>query len=85
MVRTVEWARQVTDAAGFPLRDRWGYPAPDSDVQFVMDVVATNPTDDGAINAILDGFIAGSHALAGGYDEPTDEEYERGIIRALRR
>ena len=77
-------ARELTAAAGFPLRDRYGFAASDEDVLAVVNIVFREPDDAKAGDAI--GMANGLHEIeiAEGYDAPASEAYEQGIIAALR-
>lgn len=77
-------ARELTAAAGFPLRDRYGFAARDEDVLAVVRFVFREPDDRKAGDLI--GLANARHEIeiAGGYDMPADERYEQGIISALR-
>lgn len=77
-------ARELTAAAGFPLRDRYGYAASDKSVLFAVNAVFAQPDDAKAADDVGCGNFIGECELASGYDMPTDEEYERGIVAALR-
>jgi len=77
-------ARELTAAAGVPLRDRYGFAASDQDVLNVVRIVFREPDDPKAGELIGLGNALGEHEIAMGYDEPTDEEYELAIVRALR-
>jgi hypothetical protein len=81
-------ARELTYAAGCPLRDRWGWAVGDDTVLAVVNIMFAEPDDAKAADAIgMASAMAelgdGGH-LAAGYDTPTDEEYERAIVAALR-
>lgn len=65
----VATARELTYAAGVPLRDRYGFAAPDDDV---------------LANAIGAANMVGTVELADGYDTPIDEAYERRVVAAVR-
>ena len=76
-------ARELTYAAGCPLRDRYGFAAADQDVLFVVDAVFREPDD--ARARFLIGSANGDRielAMPGG--TITDEAYELAIVRALR-
>ena len=76
-------ARELTYAAGCPLRDRYGFAASDQDVLFVVDAVFREPDD--ARARFLIGSANGDQielAMPGG--TITDEAYELAIVRALR-
>lgn len=89
---SIDEARAACEAAGFPLRDRYGMPAPDAWVAFVIRAVTDAEALDVSPDRRLEmaateiglGFVLGFHGLAGGIDTPTDEEYEMGIVTALR-
>lgn len=80
----VALARELTYAAGVPLRDRYGFAAPDEDVLVVVAAVFANPDNHAAANAIGAANMRGDVELAMGSDSPIDEEYERRIVEALR-
>ncbi len=76
-------ARELTYAAGCPLRDRYGFAAAAQDVLFVVDAVFREPDD--AKARFLIGAANGDRielAMPGG--TITDEAYELAIVRALR-
>ena len=77
-------ARELTAAAGVPLRDRYGFAARDEHVGVVLDIVFAHPNDETAVAEIGARNMLGDIELADGYDTPTDEEYERRIVAALR-
>lgn len=77
-------AREMTALAGVPLRDRYGFAASDEDVLTVINVVFAQPDDAKAADDIGYKNFAEGLELAMGYDTPTDEEYERRIVAALR-
>lgn len=79
----VALARELTYAAGVPLRDRYGFAASDEDVQLVVETVFAFPGDEAA-DAIGTANMLGTIELAAGSDTPIDEEYERRIVAALR-
>lgn len=76
-------ARELTWAAGCPLRDRYGYAASDDDVAFVADAVFRHP-DDTRAQAAIGAANGGRIELAMGIDLITDEAYELRIVQALR-
>lgn len=81
-------ARELTAAAGFPLRDRWGFAVGDDIALAVVNIVFAEPDNDKAADQIGMASICaelgdGGH-IAMAYDTPTDEEYERAIVTALR-
>jgi hypothetical protein len=80
----VALARELTYEAGFPLRDRYGFAASHETVLYVVQQVFAHPADDAAVEAIGVANALGDIQIARGYDMPTDEEYELGIVRALR-
>ena len=80
----VALAREMTAAAGVPLRDRYGFAASDEDVLRVVEIVFAQPDDKMAADDIGYANFADGLELAMGYDMPTDEEYERQIVAALR-
>lgn len=77
-------ARELTYAAGVPLRDRYGFAASDETVLAVVAAVAAHPGDEEAVTAIGGVNAVGEIELSMGYDTPTDEDYERRIVAALR-
>jgi hypothetical protein len=79
----VAHARELTCAAGFPLRDRYAFAASDEDVAFVVAVVFREPDDARAV-ALIGAANGVEIELAMACDTPTDEKYEIGIVRALR-
>ena len=79
----VALARELTYAAGCPLRDRYGFAASDQDVLFVVDAVFREPDD--ARARLLIGAANGDRIeLAMACDTITDAAYELAIVRALR-
>lgn len=77
-------ARELTAAAGVPLRDRYGFAARDEHIRVVLDVLFAHPDDERAMSEIGAKNCLGEIQLAEGHDEPTSEEYERRIVSALR-
>jgi hypothetical protein len=77
-------ARELTAAAGCPLRDRYGFAARDEDVLFVVEAVFRHPVDADASRAIGTANALGEIELAEEYDVPLSEESELRIIAALR-
>lgn len=77
-------ARELTYAAGIPLRDRYGFAVPDEDVLHVVRLVAAHTDDEAAANAIGAANMLGEIELASGSDTPIDEAYERRIVVAVR-
>jgi hypothetical protein len=81
-------ARELTAAAGVPLRDRYGFAADDDTVLAVVNYVFAQPDDKKAADDIgLANYVREDGdplELAMGYDTPTDEEYELAIVKALR-
>jgi len=81
-------ARELTYAAGCPLRDRYGFAVADDVVLAVIAIVFREPDDEKAAEAIgmasLMAELGDNGHLAMGYDTPTDEAYERAIVAALR-
>lgn len=82
-------ARELTAAAGVPLRDRYGFAVDDETVLAVVNIVFAEPDNAKAAERIgLANFIGDNDGdpleLAMGYDTPTDEEYELAIVEALR-
>lgn len=80
----VALARELTYSSGYPLRDRWGYAASNDTVLFCVLAVFANPIDKSAVDAIGVANIMGEIQLACDYDTPTGEEYELGIVQAIR-
>jgi hypothetical protein len=80
----VALARELTAAAGCPLRDRYGFAAYDHDIVTVVSAVFAHPDDENAVSAIGAANAVGEIELAMGSDTPTDEAYERRIVAALR-
>ena len=80
----VALARELTAAAGCPLRDRYGFAAADESVRRVVEAVFAHPDDAAAVSAIGAANALGKIELAEGHDEPTSEEYEGRIVAALR-
>jgi hypothetical protein len=77
-------ARELTFAAGCPLRDRYGFAARDADVLFIVNAVFGEPDDAKAGEAIGCANALGDIEIAMDYEAPADEEYEQAVIRALR-
>jgi hypothetical protein len=77
-------ARELTYAAGVPLRDRYGFAASADTVLYVVNAVFGHPSDEAATDVIGLGNAIGKCELAMGSDQPTDEDYERRIVEALR-
>jgi hypothetical protein len=81
-------ARELTAAAGVPLRDRYGFAVADQTVLAVLGYVFAEPDDAKAAEDIgLANYVredGDELELAMGYDTPTDEEYELAIVKALR-
>jgi hypothetical protein len=77
-------ARELTAEAGFPLRDRYGFAASDESVDIVLAAVFGEP-DDAKAGEIIGLANATEEAeVACSYDMPATEEYEAGIVAALR-
>lgn len=76
-------ARELTAAAGAPLRDRYGYAASDATVDALVATVFAYPAIDATLVALYEEALAGRINLAMDHDTPTDEAYERRIIVAL--
>ena len=79
----VALARELTYAAGCPLRDRYGFAAADQDVLFVVDAVFREP-DDAKARFVIGSANGDQIELAMACDTITDEAYELAIVRALR-
>ncbi|GEL19307.1 hypothetical protein [Pseudonocardia asaccharolytica] len=77
-------ARELTYAAGVPLRDRYGFAASEESVLRIVAAVAAHPDDEDAADVIGSANFVGEIEIAEGYDTPTSEEYERRIVAALR-
>ena len=76
-------ARELTYAAGCPLRDRYGFAACDQDVLFVVDAVFREP-DDARARFLIGAANGDQIELAMACDTITGEAYELAIVRALR-
>jgi hypothetical protein len=79
----VALARELTYAAGCPLRDRYGFAAADEDVLFVVDAVFREP-DDARARFLIGAANGDQIELAMACDTITDEAYELAVVRALR-
>lgn len=77
-------AREMTYAAGFKLRDRYGFAASDETVARILDIVSAHPDDSVAVDEMGAANMLGDIHIAMDYDTPTDEEYDLGIVQALR-
>lgn len=77
-------ARELTAGAGYPLRDRYGFAARDSDVMQLIKIVTEEPDDAMAGERIGIANALEEIQIAMAPDTPADEEYELGIVRALR-
>lgn len=77
-------ARELTYAAGVPLRDRYGFAASAESVLFIVNACFRIPDDEAAVMEIGGANALGDIEIAEGYDTPTDEDYERQIVVALR-
>lgn len=77
-------ARELTYAAGVPLRDRYGFAASDADVHRAVAAVFAHPDDEVAAAEIGAANAVGDIELADGYDTPINEDYELRIVAALR-
>lgn len=77
-------ARELTYAAGCPLRDRYGFAASDDSVLAVVRFVFAEPDDAKCGDLIGAANATGDIEIAEGYDLPASEEYEQKIIAALR-
>lgn len=77
-------ARELTAAAGCPLRDRYGFAARDEDVLFVVEAVFRHPVDADASQEIFRANMSHEIELAEEHDVPLSEESELRIIAALR-
>jgi hypothetical protein len=75
-------ARELTYAAGFPLRDRYGFAASRESVLAVIDAVFREPDDLKAGDAI--GVQQGDELEIAENGLPASIKYEQGIIAALR-
>jgi hypothetical protein len=76
-------ARELTFAAGCPLRDRYGFAACDQDVLFVVDAVFREP-DDARARFLIGAANGDRIELAMACETIADEAYELAIVRALR-
>lgn len=83
-VHRIALARELTATAGVPLRDRYGYAASDETVLYIVNAVFAQPDDKKAADDIGCAGALGDIEIAMGYDEHTDEAYERAIVAALR-
>ena len=79
----VALARELTYAAGCPLRDRYGFAASDHDVLFVVNAVFREP-DDARARFLIGAANGNQIELAMACDTITDEAYELAVVRALR-
>lgn len=77
-------ARELTAAAGVPLRDRYGFAASDETALYIVNAVFAQPDDKRAADDIGCAGAVGDIEIAMGYDEPTDEAYERAVVAAIR-
>jgi hypothetical protein len=80
----VALARELTFAAGCPLRDRYGFAASHEDVLFVVNAVFREPDDAKCGDLIGTANALGDIEIAMDYDMPADEEFEQKVIAALR-
>lgn len=76
-------ALDVTDAAGFPMRDRYGFIRED-DVLFVLRAMTLWPDDDEKVGEAIGLANLSNLIQIAENDAPCSEEYEQGIIAALR-
>lgn len=76
-------ARELTHAAGFPLRDRYGFAASDETVLYIVNACLDNRAALDAVTQIGTANVLGDIQIAAGYDTLTDETYEMGIVTAL--
>jgi len=73
--------RELADAAGVPLPDRYGYAASDAVVvHAVVGICVAQPDDGKAVDEIGMANFVGDINLAMRYDTPTDEKYEQRIV-----
>lgn len=79
----VAQAREHAASAGFPLQDRYGYPARHDAVMFILDTLRAERDDLTAGDIIGMANLTGEIQVAES-DAPASEEYEQGIITALR-
>jgi hypothetical protein len=77
-------ARELTFAAGCPLRDRYGFAASDEDVLAIVRIVFAEPDDAKAGAGIGSANALHEIEIAEGYDTVASEAYEQLIIAALR-
>lgn len=75
-------ARELTYAAGCPLRDRYGFAAADDRVDVVLTAVLAFPGDPGDAAAEFGSRLL-DNPLAMSTEVPTDEAYELRIAAAL--
>ncbi len=80
----VSQARELTFAAGCPLRDRYGYTARDKDVLKILEILKEWNKDEEAGLQIGLANAVGEIEIAMQPDIPADEEYELAIVAALR-
>ena len=76
-------ARELTYAAGVPLRDRYGFAASEESVRLVVELCFSEDPDSVVADAIGFANFVGDVELADG-DVATDEDYDRRIVSALR-
>jgi len=81
---SIACAREITFAAGCPLRDRYGFAARDEHVLKVLQIISEWEDDKEAADQIGLANAVEEIEIAMGADEPADEEYELAIVRALR-
>lgn len=84
MDHRVAVARELTYAAGCPLRDRYGFAASYEHVEAVLAIVFSEPDDAKAGDLIGMANFTGDIQIAMANDIPANEEYEQAIIAALR-
>lgn len=77
-------AREVAASVGLPLRDRWGNAARDQDVDFLVDAVLTNESDEEVGEVIGLANAVGQICLCEGYDEHLSEEAEQLLAKTVR-
>lgn len=77
-------ARELTYAAGVPLRDRYGYAASEDTVLYLVESCFSNPDDEVAAMDIGAANAVGNVEYAAGYDTLPDEGFDLRVVQALR-